>query len=59
LPPRPVSPRGPSPPELSAVVRAKALAAGAAQWIDDLPELVASLERDWSIVVGRPYTGGD
>jgi streptomycin 6-kinase len=39
------------------VVRNKALAMGAAQWLDDLPELVASLERDWSIVVGRPYDG--
>jgi streptomycin 6-kinase len=57
-PPRPVSPRDPSPPELSAVVRSKALAAGAAWWIDDLPELVASVERDWSIVVGRAYEGG-
>jgi streptomycin 6-kinase len=58
LPPPPVSPRGPSPPELSAVVRSKALVAGAARWIDDLPELVASLERDWSVVVGRSYAGG-
>lgn len=38
-----------------AVVRNKALAVGAAQWLDDLPELVASLERQWSITVGRPY----
>jgi len=36
-------------------VRNKALAAGAADWIEDLPELVAGLERDWQITVGRPY----
>lgn len=37
------------------VVRNKALAAGAADWIDGLPELVAGLERDWRITVGRRY----
>jgi streptomycin 6-kinase len=37
------------------VVRNKALAAGADEWLRDLPGLVASLERDWSISVGRPY----
>lgn len=37
------------------VVRAKALAAGAEQWLRDLPGLVARLEREWSITVGRPY----
>jgi streptomycin 6-kinase len=36
-------------------VRNKARSVGAARWIDDLPELVASLEREWSIEVGRPY----
>ena len=36
-------------------VRAKALAAGAGQWLLDLPELVASLARDWSISVGASY----
>lgn len=40
-----------------AVVRNKALAIGATQWLDNLPELVASLEREWSIAVGRPYGG--
>jgi streptomycin 6-kinase len=44
--------------DVPAVVRNKALAAGAAQWLDDLPELVAVLERDWSISVGRAYDGG-
>jgi streptomycin 6-kinase len=37
-----------------AVVRRKALAVGAAQWLDELPALVASLEREWSLAVGRP-----
>ncbi len=41
--------------EVPPVVRNKALAAGAEQWIDDLPDLVASLEREWSIAVGRPF----
>jgi len=36
-------------------VRSKALAAGAEQWLNDLPGLIADLERDWSISVGRPY----
>jgi len=37
------------------VVRSKALVAGAAQWISDLPELAADLEREWSLVIGPPY----
>jgi streptomycin 6-kinase len=37
-------------------VRSKALTAGAEQWLNDLPELIADLERDWSISVGRPYS---
>lgn len=37
------------------VVRNKALAVGAARWIRDLDDLVVSLERDWSITVGRSY----
>jgi streptomycin 6-kinase len=37
------------------VVRAKALQAGAASWLAGLPELVAGLERDWDITVGRAY----
>jgi streptomycin 6-kinase len=37
------------------VVRAKARALGAGWWIGELPQLVASLEREWSIAVGRPY----
>jgi streptomycin 6-kinase len=40
------------------VVRSKALAAGAEAWLDELPTLVADLEREWSITVGLPYEGG-
>ena len=40
-----------------AVLRNKALAAGAARWLEDLPALVAGLERDWSISVGMPFDG--
>jgi streptomycin 6-kinase len=36
-------------------VRNKALAAGADRWLRDLPDLVAELERDWSITVGPSY----
>jgi streptomycin 6-kinase len=43
--------------DIGTVVRNKALAAGAADWIDGLPELVAGLERDWRITVGRRYDG--
>ncbi len=38
--------------EVPPVVRAKADAAGAADWIERLPAIVADLERDWSIAVG-------
>jgi streptomycin 6-kinase len=37
------------------VVRNKALAAGARRWLEELPDLLASLERAWSIRVGAPY----
>jgi streptomycin 6-kinase len=43
---------------VSNLVRNKALAVGAAWWLDDLPSLVAGLERDWSITVGRSYKDG-
>jgi streptomycin 6-kinase len=36
-------------------VRGKALAFGAGQWLSELPDLIAGLERDWSITVGRSY----
>jgi streptomycin 6-kinase len=38
-----------------ATVRAKALAAGAHAWLAALPALVADLERDWSMTVGRVF----
>jgi hypothetical protein len=38
-----------------AVVRNNAVAAGAAAWLDELPALLAHLEREWSIV--RVSTG--
>ncbi len=47
-----------APIELPAVVRNKAIAAGAEWWIDALPEIVASLERDWSITVGAAFDEG-
>ncbi len=43
------------PRTIPAIVREKAVAAGATQWLGDLPSLVGGLERDWSIRVGRPY----
>ncbi len=42
--------------DVPAVVRAKADAAGATDWVDHLPALVTDLERDWSITVGRTFT---
>jgi streptomycin 6-kinase len=44
--------------EVPEVVRAKAAAAGAGGWLAELPGLIAGLERDWGITVGRRYTGG-
>ena len=38
-------------------MRNKALAAGAADWLDDLSELVHELEREWELVVGPPLPG--
>lgn len=43
---------------LPEVVRNRALAAGAEAWLDGLPELVAELEREWELRVGRPLSGG-
>jgi len=39
-------------------VRSKARAAGAGSWLDELPSLVAKVERDWSLSVGSPFSGG-
>jgi len=43
--------------DIPQVVRNKARAAGASAWVDGLPALVAEIEREWSITVGRPYDG--
>jgi streptomycin 6-kinase len=43
--------------EIPPEVRGKAKLHGAEQWLDDLPDLIASLERDWSIRVGASYPG--
>jgi streptomycin 6-kinase len=40
------------------VLRNKAIAAGATQWLDDLPDLLASLEAEWGFVAGAVYQGG-
>jgi streptomycin 6-kinase len=40
---------------IPAVVRNKAMLADASRWVDDLPALIASLEDEWSITVGRTY----
>jgi streptomycin 6-kinase len=45
------------PLEIPAEVRGKARVHGADQWISDLPDLIASLERDWSIQAGQAYPG--
>src|SRR5690242_3724947 len=37
------------------VVRNKARVAGASTWVESLPALVAELEAEWSITVGRAY----
>jgi streptomycin 6-kinase len=40
------------------VARRKALACGAEAWLAELPALVAGLEREWSIAVGRTLPNG-
>ena len=39
-------------------MRNRAVAVGAAEWLERLAALVQGLEDDWTIVVGRPYEGG-
>jgi streptomycin 6-kinase len=41
--------------DIPAAVRGKAAAFGATRWLTALPDLIAGLERDWSIAVGRCY----
>jgi streptomycin 6-kinase len=38
-----------------AVVRNKAIAAGATAWLDDLPSLIGGIERDWELRLGRVF----
>lgn len=40
------------------VVRNRARLVGAGGWVDELPDLVAELERRWSFTTGRCYEGG-
>ena len=40
------------------VVRSKAIAVGASDWLGELPALMAGLEGDWSFSVGRALAGG-
>jgi streptomycin 6-kinase len=44
--------------DIPAIVRSKAVASGAHEWLDRLPELVASIEHDWGLKVGRVYPDG-
>ena len=44
--------------DIPTLVRNRALAQGAGAWLDALPELVARLEADWRIEVGRSYDEG-
>ncbi|MEX0781577.1 MAG: aminoglycoside phosphotransferase family protein [Dehalococcoidia bacterium] len=43
-------------PTVPDIVRNNAIQLGAEAWLDQLPSLVAELEREWSMTVGRPYT---
>lgn len=47
-----------TPLDIPALVRNRALAQGAGAWLDALPALVAGLEADWRIAVGRSYHEG-
>jgi streptomycin 6-kinase len=40
-------------------VRRRAIAGGHQGWLEQLPALVAQLERAWSLTVGRSYDGGN
>jgi streptomycin 6-kinase len=44
--------------ELPEVVRNRAVAAGEQRWIDELPDLVASLALDWGIEIGAQFDEG-
>lgn len=42
--------------QVSEVVRQKAFAVGAGQWLDELPQLVERVELEWGIAVGPAYS---
>lgn len=44
--------------QVSDVVRNKAILAGALEWIEQLPDLVALLADEWGFTPGRPLEGG-
>lgn len=44
--------------EIPDIVRSKAVVAGAARWLDELPALVASLAAEWSLRIGPVLAGG-
>jgi streptomycin 6-kinase len=44
--------------ELPEVVRNRAISEGQVGWLDELPTIVGSLERDWSIEIGRIFDEG-
>src|SRR5262245_64588893 len=44
--------------EIPEVVRNKAIAHGAAAWLDALPALIDDLAREWSLTLGPPLSGG-
>ena len=41
--------------EVPAVVRNKAILAGATAWLAGLPALVGAISREWGLAVGRPF----
>jgi streptomycin 6-kinase len=44
--------------DIPPVVRNKAVVVGAQQWLDDLPDLLAALQREWDFRIGRSFDGG-
>ena len=44
--------------EVPAVVRRKALAADAEQWLADLDDLVAAISQQWGLTLGRVFQDG-
>lgn len=44
--------------EIPEVVRNRAISEGSGGWIEQLPDLLAGLERDWLIEIGRPFDEG-